>query len=72
LNSEVVVIDHVKEALALMGPAGKSALIDWIKGFAFLFLGIAITLGLKGSSTTCNRLTAARTTLGPSAAHGGQ
>jgi hypothetical protein len=47
IGSEVVVANHVKNALSLIGPAEKSVLLDWIKRSAFLFAGIAITLGIQ-------------------------
>jgi len=47
LNAELVLMDHVKDALSLLGPTGKSVLLDWIKRSAFLFIGVAITLGIQ-------------------------
>lgn len=31
----------------MIGPAGRSVLLDWIKRLAFLFAGVAITLGIR-------------------------
>lgn len=47
IGSEVVVAYHVKDAPSLIGPAGKSVLLDWIKRWAFLFAGVATTLGIQ-------------------------
>src|SRR4051812_45588626 len=47
IGAETVLVDHVKDALALLGPSGQSTLLDWIKRLAFLAGGITTTLGLQ-------------------------
>lgn len=37
--------NDVRDAISMIGPGTKSAVLDWVKRVAFLLLGIAIPIG---------------------------
>jgi hypothetical protein len=44
-GEEVVREGDVRDGLKLIGPTGESKLVDYVKRFTFLLIGVAITLG---------------------------